>query len=125
MRRGVPRGAARWPPQPGTHEPPSPARRRYPNRYESVLGMLCENLETLSEPEAKAAMVWMLGEYAERIDKAGAACSAARGVPSLAFKPTMPRTRRGHRAQMSFSSSFWSPSQRRRRKCSSSWSLQP
>lgn len=44
--------------------------RKYPNRYESVIGTLCENLEDLDEPEAKAAMVWIIGEYAERIDNA-------------------------------------------------------
>ena len=27
--------------------------RRYPNRYESIIGTLCENLDTLDEPEAK------------------------------------------------------------------------
>merc|ERR1719375_1291870 len=44
--------------------------RRYPNRYESVIGALCENLDTLDEPEAKASMVWIIGEYADRIDNA-------------------------------------------------------
>jgi AP-1 complex subunit beta-1 len=44
--------------------------RKYPNRYESVIGTLCENLEDLDEPEAKASMVWIIGEYAERIDNA-------------------------------------------------------
>ncbi len=33
-------------------------------------GTLCENLDTLDESEAKAAMVWIVGEYAERIDNA-------------------------------------------------------
>jgi len=42
--------------------------RRYPNKYESIIANLCENLETLDEPEAKASMVWIIGEYAERID---------------------------------------------------------
>ena len=27
--------------------------RKYPNRYERIIGTLCENLETLDEPEAK------------------------------------------------------------------------
>jgi AP-1 complex subunit beta-1 len=44
--------------------------RRYPNRYESVIGTLCECLESLDEAEARAAMVWIVGEYAERIDNA-------------------------------------------------------
>jgi vesicle coat complex subunit len=45
--------------------------RKYPNRYESVIGALCENLESLDEPDAKAALFWIIGEYAERIDNAG------------------------------------------------------
>lgn len=44
--------------------------RRYPNKYESIIATLCENLDTLDEPEAKASMVWIIGEYAERIDNA-------------------------------------------------------
>jgi len=27
--------------------------RRYPNQYESIIATLCENLESLDEPEAK------------------------------------------------------------------------
>ena len=42
----------------------------YSLRYESVIGTLCERLEALDEPEAKAAMVWIIGEYAHRIDNA-------------------------------------------------------
>ncbi|KAI8096263.1 adaptin N terminal region-domain-containing protein [Halteromyces radiatus] len=42
--------------------------RKYPHQYEGILPTLCENLDTLDEPEAKAAMIWMLGEYADRID---------------------------------------------------------
>ncbi|ELP84876.1 AP-2 complex subunit beta-1, putative [Entamoeba invadens IP1] len=41
--------------------------RRYPNRYEKVIGTLCENLDSLDEPEAKAAMIWIIGEYSDRI----------------------------------------------------------
>ena len=44
--------------------------RRYPNQYEGVIGALCDSLDTLDEPEAKASMVWIIGEYAERIDNA-------------------------------------------------------
>ena len=44
--------------------------RKYPNTYESIISILCENLESLDEPEAKASMVWIIGEYAERIDNA-------------------------------------------------------
>lgn len=44
--------------------------RRYPNKYESIIATLCENLDTLDEPEARASMIWIIGEYAERIDNA-------------------------------------------------------
>lgn len=44
--------------------------RKYPNRYEGIIATLCENLDDLDEPEAKASMIWIIGEYAERIDNA-------------------------------------------------------
>lgn len=67
--------------------------RKYPNRYESIIAELCDNLDTLDEPEAKAcwflslvgrcgsglilsaldlqaSMIWIIGEYADRIDNA-------------------------------------------------------
>jgi len=45
--------------------------RRYPNRYEDILGLICQSLgDTTLEQEAKAAMVWIVGEYADRIDNA-------------------------------------------------------
>ena len=40
------------------------------NRYEGIISLLCESLDTLDEPEAKASMIWIIGEYAERIDNA-------------------------------------------------------
>ncbi|KAJ2817942.1 hypothetical protein FBU31_006049, partial [Coemansia sp. 'formosensis'] len=42
--------------------------RKYPNRYESIISTLCENLDSLDEPEARAAMIWIIGQYADRID---------------------------------------------------------
>jgi len=42
--------------------------RRYPGHYEGVIGTLCEHLESLDEPEAKAALVWIIGEYSARIE---------------------------------------------------------
>jgi len=42
--------------------------RKYPNRYESVITKLCDNLDTLDEPKAKSSMVWLIGEYSTRID---------------------------------------------------------
>ena len=39
-------------------------------RYETIIATLCDSLDSLDEPEARAAMVWIIGEYAERIDNA-------------------------------------------------------
>ena len=44
--------------------------RKYPNKYEGIISKLCENLDALDEPQARAAMVWIIGEYVERIDNA-------------------------------------------------------
>jgi len=44
--------------------------RRYPDRYEKIIPILCENLDLLDEPEAKAAIIWIVGQYAERIENA-------------------------------------------------------
>ncbi|KAI9104755.1 Clathrin/coatomer adaptor, adaptin-like protein [Phlyctochytrium arcticum] len=44
--------------------------RKYPNRYESIIGTLCENLDSLDEPDAKASMIWIVGQYADRIENA-------------------------------------------------------
>ncbi|PAV23222.1 Adaptor complex beta subunit [Pyrrhoderma noxium] len=42
--------------------------RRYPGRYEGVIPKLCENLDALDEPEAKAAMIWIIGQFADKIE---------------------------------------------------------
>ncbi|KAK9362799.1 Clathrin/coatomer adaptor, adaptin-like protein [Lipomyces starkeyi] len=42
--------------------------RKYPNKYESIISVLCKNLDSLDEPEAKAAIVWIIGQYADRIE---------------------------------------------------------
>eukprot|EP00629_Pelagomonadales_sp_RCC1024_P014947 CAMPEP_0119291302 /NCGR_PEP_ID=MMETSP1329-20130426/42218_1 /TAXON_ID=114041 /ORGANISM="Genus nov. species nov., Strain RCC1024" /LENGTH=628 /DNA_ID=CAMNT_0007292131 /DNA_START=176 /DNA_END=2059 /DNA_ORIENTATION=+ len=44
--------------------------RKYPGKYEAIISTLCESLDNLDEPEAKAAMIWIIGEYAEQIDNA-------------------------------------------------------
>jgi len=44
--------------------------RKYPLTYEGVIPTLCANLEELDEPEAKASLIWIIGEYAEKIDNA-------------------------------------------------------
>jgi AP-1 complex subunit beta-1 len=44
--------------------------RKYPSQYEGVIPTLCANLEELDEPEAKASLIWIIGEYANKIDNA-------------------------------------------------------
>lgn len=44
--------------------------RKYPNRYESIIANLCDALDTLDEPEARAALIWIVGEYSDRIENA-------------------------------------------------------
>jgi vesicle coat complex subunit len=42
--------------------------RKYPGQFESVLSSVCANLNALKEPRAKAAAIWILGEYCALID---------------------------------------------------------
>lgn len=55
-------------------DPPLPAAqdifRRYPHRYEGIIPTLCASLDELDEPEAKASLIWILGEYADKISNA-------------------------------------------------------
>ena len=44
--------------------------RKYPECYAEVLPTLNDCLKTIDEPEAKAAMLWMLGEYGEFLNDA-------------------------------------------------------
>ncbi|KAF9526228.1 adaptin N terminal region-domain-containing protein [Crepidotus variabilis] len=44
--------------------------RKYPKTYEGVIPILCSNLDELDEPEAKASLIWIIGEYANTIDNA-------------------------------------------------------
>ncbi|KAL0580232.1 hypothetical protein V5O48_001737 [Marasmius crinis-equi] len=44
--------------------------RRYPGKYEGIIPKLCENLDSLDEPEAKASMIWIIGQFANIIDNA-------------------------------------------------------
>ena len=37
--------------------------RQYPNRFESIIKDLCMHLKSLDNAEARAAMVWIIGEY--------------------------------------------------------------
>lgn len=45
--------------------------RKYPTKVDidNCLNELIETLETAEEQEAKAAAIWILGEYAEKIKK--------------------------------------------------------
>lgn len=42
--------------------------RKYPNQYESIIGSVIQNIDELDEPEAKAAIIWIIGQYADRIE---------------------------------------------------------
>ena len=42
--------------------------RQYPNRYESIIKDLCFHLRSLDNVDARASMVWIIGEYGQRID---------------------------------------------------------
>ena len=44
--------------------------RKYPNRYESIISDVCSSLDDLNEPLAKAAIIWIIGEYSDRIESA-------------------------------------------------------
>jgi len=45
--------------------------RKYPSRYEGIIPTLFASLDDLDEPEAKAALIWIIGEYAAKVDNAG------------------------------------------------------
>lgn len=42
--------------------------RKYPNQYEGIIGAVIQNIDELDEPEAKAAIIWIIGQYADRIE---------------------------------------------------------
>ena len=42
--------------------------RKYPGVFESVIGTICQSLENVKEGRAKAAGIWILGEYSRLID---------------------------------------------------------
>ncbi len=41
--------------------------RKFPNKYESLIKQLCEKLAYYVEPDSKASIIWIIGEYAEKI----------------------------------------------------------
>jgi AP-2 complex subunit beta-1 len=42
--------------------------RKYPNQYEGIIGAIIQNIDELDEPEAKAAIIWIIGQYSDRIE---------------------------------------------------------
>lgn len=44
--------------------------RKYPGKFDGILKDLCNHLKILEEPEAKASMIWIIGEYVEIIENA-------------------------------------------------------
>lgn len=42
--------------------------RKYPGVFESVIGTVCHGLDTIKAPRAKAAGIWILGEYCHIIE---------------------------------------------------------
>lgn len=44
--------------------------RKYPG-YEGIIPTLCQCIDDLDEPNARAALIWIVGEYAEKISNAG------------------------------------------------------
>ncbi|KAK3377196.1 adaptin N terminal region-domain-containing protein [Lasiosphaeria ovina] len=43
--------------------------RKYPG-YEAVIPTLCKYIDELDEPDARGALIWIVGEYAEKINNA-------------------------------------------------------
>ncbi|KAF2106284.1 adaptin N terminal region-domain-containing protein [Lophiotrema nucula] len=44
--------------------------RRYPG-YEGIIPTLCQCIDELDEPNARSSLIWIVGEYAEKISNAG------------------------------------------------------
>jgi AP-1 complex subunit beta-1 len=44
--------------------------RKFPNKYESLIKDLCAKLPEFYEPDSKSAIIWIIGEYAEKINDA-------------------------------------------------------
>ena len=43
--------------------------RKYPG-YEGIIPTLCQCIDELDEPNARSALIWIVGEYAEKINNA-------------------------------------------------------
>lgn len=44
--------------------------RKFPNKYDALIKDLSNKMEEFHEPESKASIIWILGEYAEKITEA-------------------------------------------------------
>jgi vesicle coat complex subunit len=44
--------------------------RRYPG-FEGIIPTLCQCIDELDEPNARGSLIWIVGEYAEKINNAG------------------------------------------------------
>ena len=44
--------------------------RKFPNKYETLIKELSSKFMMFQEPESKASIIWIIGEYAEKIEEA-------------------------------------------------------
>jgi vesicle coat complex subunit len=44
--------------------------RKFPNKFEGLIKDLCKKVDEYFEAEAKSAIIWIVGEYAEKIPDA-------------------------------------------------------
>ena len=44
--------------------------RKFPNKFDSIIKDFCNKLQEFNEPESKSAIIWIIGEYAEKINEA-------------------------------------------------------
>ncbi|KAJ2331772.1 beta-adaptin [Coemansia sp. RSA 2681] len=51
--------------------------RRYPQTFADVVPTICEHIDLVNEPDAKAALIWILGEYSEHISNIGSLLGAS------------------------------------------------
>lgn len=43
--------------------------RKYPAKFDSLIRELCSQIKRVDENDSKASMIWILGEYAEKIEQ--------------------------------------------------------
>jgi len=43
--------------------------RKYPKKFETLIKDICAQMKRIDEPESKSAFIWILGEFAEKIEK--------------------------------------------------------